>query len=96
MIVNAVPVLAFVLYGAPVFPSRGYWWLLTHVGPGNYSLTKLYDAGLLKSSYLAWLGALLIGVLLFVWKRLADRLIDQWSSAPVSVEPRTMEVAGVS
>ena len=96
VIVNAVPVLAFVLYGAPVFPSRGYWWLLTHVGPGNYSLTKLYDAGLLKSSYLAWLGALLIGVLLFVWKRLADRLIDQWSSAPVNVEPRTMEVAGVS
>ena len=86
-IFNAVPVLAFVLYGSPVFPARGYWALLVHVGPGNYALTKLYEAGLLKYPFLAWLGAALIGGLLFLWRRTAGGLIDHWVSAPVSVEP---------
>jgi hypothetical protein len=85
-ILNAIPVLAYVLYGAPVFPSRGYWPLLTQVGPGNYSMTKLYDARLWKYPILAWLGAAVIGALLLAWKRAAGRLIDNWPSTPVSVE----------
>jgi|SRR6185369_3550855 len=82
-IFNAVPVVAFVLYGAPVFPSRGYGALLAHVGPGNYSLTKLYDAGLFKYPFLSWLGAAVIVGLLLFWKRTAARLIGHWSAAPV-------------
>jgi len=93
-IFNAVPVLAFVLYGSPVFPSRGYWTLLMHVGPGNYALTKLYEAGLLKSPFPAWLGAALIGGLLLFWRRAAGRLIEHWPSASVSVDPRP--VSGIA
>jgi hypothetical protein len=85
-IFNAVPVLAFVLYGSPVFPSRGYWALLMQVGPGNYTLTKLYEAGLLKYPFLAWLGAALIGGLLIFWRRAAGRLIDHWSASSAMVD----------
>jgi hypothetical protein len=86
-LLNAVPVVAFVLYGSPVYPSRGYWTLLAQIGPANYTLTKLYEAGIVKSSLFAWLGVGLVSGLIVAWRRAASHLLRHWLAIPAGNEP---------
>jgi hypothetical protein len=90
-VLNAVPVFAFVLYGSPVYPSRGYWALLTQLGPANYTLTKLFEARILNTPIFSWLGVCVIASLFIYWRRAVGDLIREWiaPTAGPPPQPRT-------
>jgi hypothetical protein len=74
---NAVGVWAFMLYGVPVYPTRGYGNFLLAIGPGSYTLTKLHEGHILASAVWGWVGFAGILVLLLMWHRAAGAYVSR-------------------
>jgi hypothetical protein len=74
-VLNALPVWIFLFYGMPVYPKRGYARLLSEIGPGSYTLTKLHEGHILGSAIWGWGGLGVIVALLLLWRRTALAMI---------------------
>jgi hypothetical protein len=74
---NAIPVWAFAFYGCPVYPTRGYAELLARMGPANYTLAKLSQAGILHNPLWGWAATSFVVACLYAWWRLARDLFAE-------------------
>jgi hypothetical protein len=71
-----VPVWAFVFYGLPVLPDRGYASLFARIGPGSYTLAKLHQGNILTSPLWGWAGFAAVFAVFMMWRRAAQAFVS--------------------